>query len=377
MKKADFIKVFAAVFFFVSILTKTASESYTDGPVNAEYNRTDAAQYIYDYTETANSFYYDFTYIGGDCTSFVSQVVRAGGMPMTPPVSNPNIKDWYYYSPTWGRGRTATWTNAHSFRYYWANVNGFGCKKAFAFSKFTAEKVANNDNTWLSLYSYLEPGDIIQYVSSGQTYHSQAVYSTSYENQEYRVSVGQHTTNDWKELRQYISTLPADTTVYVIKIKAPPAGTNSYRMEAFSKYSMEELEKIQNKVFNTKPVTDSQENEKWKLILEIKTEMVRRAENVPYQAEITKDALNEIVEIRIENNNNIACYIACFGDKKSNYDESSEIMLQCEMENEILTMFLQKVRSADENNKSEISALWSEYWYDIVKQPPPEYYVMT
>lgn len=115
---------------------------------------------------------------------------------MTQSISNPTNNDWYYYGPNWGDQRTATWTDAHWFRQYWDDVNDVGAKKAWAFSKCTAGDF-KNDTKWLRIYRYLEPGDIIQYVrtSDWTTYHYQIVHRTSYENGEFKVSVGQHTGN--------------------------------------------------------------------------------------------------------------------------------------------------------------------------------------
>lgn len=71
-------------FTLISLLViPAASAVYTGGPVNSFFNRTNAQNYIYNYTITPNPAYYDYTGYGGDCTNFVSQVLYAGGMPMT------------------------------------------------------------------------------------------------------------------------------------------------------------------------------------------------------------------------------------------------------------------------------------------------------
>lgn len=99
----------------------------TNGPANFTYNRTAAGQYVYNYTLYPNSNYFYFNYAfgyGGNCTNFASQVLYAGGIQMTPSVSNPWTDDWYYYGGAQSRNYSPTWTNAHCFRTYWADVNG-------------------------------------------------------------------------------------------------------------------------------------------------------------------------------------------------------------------------------------------------------------
>ena len=176
MQKKRIIRMLTTLLVSSMILTSTAFATYSNGPSNSFYNRTNAAQYVYDYTGSFNPNYTNYTNYGGDCTNFVSQVLAAGGMPMTQSVSNPTTNDWYYYGPNWGTQRTATWTDAHQFRYYWADVNGVGSIKANAFLKLKAGEF-DTYSKWMQLYRYLEPGDIIQYVrpSDWKTYHSQAI----------------------------------------------------------------------------------------------------------------------------------------------------------------------------------------------------------
>lgn len=172
MRKTPFTLTLILV---LSMLLNVSSFAvYENGPQNIEYNRTNAQSYIGMYTTSPNSAYHYFTYPdeGGDCTNFASQVVRAGGMSMTAAVDNPGDSSWYYYGSSWGRGRSSSWTSATKFRTYWADVNGVGEKNAYQFRVYLASDF-NDDDTWYDIWSYLEPGDIVQYVRTDDwaTYH--------------------------------------------------------------------------------------------------------------------------------------------------------------------------------------------------------------
>ena len=71
----------------------------------SKYNRTAAAAYAEKWALSRNPAYMDFDKLGGDCTSFASQCLRAGGCPMN------YAKDvgWYYHSSS---DRAAAWTGA-------------------------------------------------------------------------------------------------------------------------------------------------------------------------------------------------------------------------------------------------------------------------
>lgn len=169
----------------------------------------------------------------------ISQVLRAGGMPMTPAKENPTSNDWYYYSSGWGRGRTSSWTSAHEFRKYWADVNGVGAKKAYAFVRYTPSDFENN-NTWEEIYEFLEPGDVVQYVrlsTGGKTYHSQAVYDTYYSGGKYCVKVGQHTNNEFKNLEYLASFYPNIKRKNIEEIMIS-VGLNPTEKKHVGKYSL-------------------------------------------------------------------------------------------------------------------------------------------
>lgn len=94
-----------------------------------------------------NPMYYDFENAGGDCTSFISQCVRAGGAVMN------YTKDvgWYYNSPY---DRSAPWSSVYYFHKFITTNAGVG--------PYGEEAPIDN----------AAPGDIIQLGDGEKFYHS-------------------------------------------------------------------------------------------------------------------------------------------------------------------------------------------------------------
>ena len=118
-----------------------------------DYNREHAVTYARRWALDRNPLYFDYTGIGGNCTSFVSQCLYAGSCTMnyTP------VFGWYYLSPA---ERTASWTGVEYFYNFLtgnAEVGPFG------------REVSEGE---------LQPGDVIQLgrEESGY-YHSLLVLS--------------------------------------------------------------------------------------------------------------------------------------------------------------------------------------------------------
>lgn len=67
------------------------------------YNRENVVEYAHKWAYSRNPRYYNFDYIGGDCTSFVSQCIYAGSNVMN------YTKDtgWYYIN---GNNKSPSWT---------------------------------------------------------------------------------------------------------------------------------------------------------------------------------------------------------------------------------------------------------------------------
>ena len=87
--------------------------------VIGEYNRERARQYAERWAFARNPLFADYTGIGGDCTSFVSQCVYAGScrMNFTP------VFGWYYIDPN---DRTASFTGVRYFFNFIVGNEGVG-----------------------------------------------------------------------------------------------------------------------------------------------------------------------------------------------------------------------------------------------------------
>lgn len=84
-----------------------------------KYNRRAAVEYARKWAFSRNPAYYDFSKIGGDCTSFASQCLFAGCGVMN---DTPDI-GWYYRSLN---DRAAAWTGVEYFyRFLTGNVGDF------------------------------------------------------------------------------------------------------------------------------------------------------------------------------------------------------------------------------------------------------------
>ena len=118
-----------------------------------DYNREHAVTYARRWALDRNPLYFDYTGIGGNCTSFVSQCLYAGSCTMnyTP------VFGWYYLSAA---ERTASWTGVEYFYNFLT-----GNEEVGPFGREVSE-------------GELQPGDVIQLgrEESGY-YHSLLVLS--------------------------------------------------------------------------------------------------------------------------------------------------------------------------------------------------------
>ena len=84
-----------------------------------EYNRQRAAGYARRWAFGRNPAYYDFSYLGGDCTNFASQCIFAGAgvMNYTPTLG------WFYRS---ANDRTPSWTGVEQLYNFLTSNRGRG-----------------------------------------------------------------------------------------------------------------------------------------------------------------------------------------------------------------------------------------------------------
>jgi hypothetical protein len=137
------------------------------------YNYGAMAAYLERYWQNYNPAYRSFNNVGGDCTNFASQALRAGGWS--------HDLGWYRSSENW-------WYNSSNETWSWINVNSWA---SFAYTH--SRRVTSLSNVW-----HMGIGDVLQvdgardgskdhtmmvsYVSGGTpylTYHSHSRYRRS------------------------------------------------------------------------------------------------------------------------------------------------------------------------------------------------------
>ena len=114
-------------------------------PVFYEYNREAARNYARKWALGRNPAYMDYELWGGDCTNFISQCLRSGGIPFDYSGNNILMK-WYWHSD---QSRTPTWTAAQPFYRYVIGNNNENTKNFGIYAR-------------LAEYNELEVGDIVQ-----------------------------------------------------------------------------------------------------------------------------------------------------------------------------------------------------------------------
>lgn len=192
------------------------TSSFALGEVkNNNYNRKAAREYALKWAEGSNTSYYNYINEGGDCTNFVSQVLRAGGMEFWgSKKSATDIGSWFYYSQNIPN-RTSTWTGANPFNQHFGKVH----KRVYKYREYTVrEAIDNFEEISRSIYE----GDIVQYSRTNNiAFHSQAItdiIDTS------KVLFSQHsnsTTNFYKDgnLKYYLLGKPDNYNLLIYNVK--------------------------------------------------------------------------------------------------------------------------------------------------------------
>ncbi len=125
--------------------------------VNNNFNRVSAASYADTYAEYAN-FYYEY-YNNADCTNFVSQCLRAGGV-----MFDVDTDDYAF-------------VNARSFYQHWCGYDNTDHAGMQAYQIVSYDSFADALDDVEFLVSYLKKGDVIQLkYSNGNAYHTMIVY---------------------------------------------------------------------------------------------------------------------------------------------------------------------------------------------------------
>lgn len=207
--------VFIIVFTFVEISVYVKSESAEVG--NKNYNRELAVEYALKWATSSNSKYYNYIKDGGDCTNFVSQVLRAGGLEfLGSRETATSIRSWFYYSANLPN-RSSTWTAAQPFHLHFGIEN----KRA---DKYIEYKVIDALVNWNEIYMNLLPGDIVQYSRPNNiTFHSQVI--TELIDRKQIIYFCQHSNSIENfikngDLRYYLMGKPNNYNFYIYNIKS-------------------------------------------------------------------------------------------------------------------------------------------------------------
>ena len=161
-----------------------------------EYNRDMVLAYAGRWALSRNPEYYDFTGIGGDCTSFASQCVFAGAgvMNYTPTYG------WYYIS---GLDKSPSWSGVNYFYDFMTANEGAG-----PFGEETG-------------LSRLLVGDIIQLgMSNGQFYHTLVLTGVRGNGQNRRYYVSAHS-NDAYMRRLDTYNFAQARGIHIIAVRTP------------------------------------------------------------------------------------------------------------------------------------------------------------
>jgi hypothetical protein len=144
------------------------------------YNRDAALQYAHTWANGRNPAYFDFTNLGGDCTSFTSQCVYAGAGVMN-------------YTPTFGW----YYSNSNNRSPSWSGVQ-------FFYNFITANRGAGPYAAEAQIHEIL-PGDFLQLGhANGVFYHSPFIVYVGYPAAPENILLAAHTYDaDWRPLSTY------------------------------------------------------------------------------------------------------------------------------------------------------------------------------
>ena len=153
----------------LNLFTKIVFANSTYLYKNENYNREKAREYALKWATSSNKEYYNFINDGGDCTNFVSQVLKAGGIEFVgSKINATNTNSWFYYSANLPN-RSSTWTAANPFSLHFGKEH----KRAYKYREYNIKEALINFN---EIYKTIYIGDIVQYSRPNNiVFHSQAI----------------------------------------------------------------------------------------------------------------------------------------------------------------------------------------------------------
>lgn len=177
----------------------------------SNYNRLAAKKYAEEYALTPNPAYP--YYSDNDCTNFISQALRAGGLKYLGTKWN-DYNSWFCNTTksnvTSLKKVSLTWRSARYFRKHWGNENDIGENRSFIYREISLEEAIQNFH---AIYSLLDIGDVVQHINyqnNAYPHHSQIIHSKVFNTSIVRddLLVAQHSVNKKNvSLYKYISNL--------------------------------------------------------------------------------------------------------------------------------------------------------------------------
>lgn len=268
---------------------------------NNNYNRELARDYALKWATSYNKEYYNYINDGGDCTNFVSQVLRAGGMDFIGSKKNAtSINSWFYYSADLPN-RTSTWTSANAFNLHF----GKEYKRVYKYREYKVEDALKN---WSDIYASIYVGDIVQYSRPNNiAFHSQAITDIL---QNKTIYFSQHSNtieNFYKNgnLKYYLLGKPDDYNFLIYNIKEENIIVNEMRNnpliteEKYNKELMDALEIVKLSIEDTRIDNKDYKN--------IATEnFIKKMENkitdIEVQINMRSKSSRELLEILMDRN---------------------------------------------------------------------------
>lgn len=219
------IKVLLVILILVVVGIISNNNFTLAGEKNNNYNRELAREYAIKWAISSNKQYYNYINDGGDCTNFVSQVLRAGGMDFIGSRKNAtSIDSWFYYSSDLPN-RTSTWTSANAFNLHF----GKSGKRVYKYREYSIEEALKN---WDEIYSSIYIGDIIQYTRPNNiAFHSQAI-TDLLDNKTIYFSQHSNTIENFYKngnLKYYLLGKPNDYNLLIYNIKEEKSVNNNMR----------------------------------------------------------------------------------------------------------------------------------------------------
>lgn len=210
------LKIAMILTFIISMLTVSGQASY-DGQKAARYARK--------YAENYNPYYESFSGKGGDCTNFVSQCLRDGGLVTNNSNSkgfgvNNESKQWYHDQyTTWRKLFGLTWGYKTEWKISttWIRVSNTGSGKGlYQYLSNTKGYKVINTSAYSDIIRHARVGDVIQMAKTSGGAKSHTVIVTSRRDNDIGVTYHTSDRNDvsfekflWKNYSDF----------YLIKVK--------------------------------------------------------------------------------------------------------------------------------------------------------------